>query len=157
MACIRRADPDVLRHAAAGFQRSDRPEGDGQRWPVFGIGFVRAQYQCGKRRADCRTRPSPVAATENTPVQIFGFNVADVEGDLLTVHLNAPSAMTLASISGLIGLTGNGTSSISFSGTAANINHRLERGMTYVPTSDFQALKTSATASAMAFRPPSPA
>ena len=83
---------------------------------------------------------SPASTSEDTPVAITGFSVADVEGDILTVHLTAPSVITLASITGLFGLTGNGTASVSFSGSVADINAALN-GMSYQPTQDFSGVE----------------
>ncbi len=79
--------------------------------------------------------PSPVATDEDASVAITGLSVTEVDGDILLVQLNATSTITLASLQGLTGVVGNGTSSVTFTGTAAAINAALN-GVMYAPTPD---------------------
>ena len=84
----------------------------------------------------------PVAQVigENWP-QVFNgtISVADVDANGGTEQLTLSvghGTLTLGSTSGLVGETGNGTSSVVFSGTIANLNGGLN-GLIYTPTNGF--------------------
>ncbi|MCA0186229.1 MAG: tandem-95 repeat protein [Proteobacteria bacterium] len=67
------------------------------------------------------------SGTEDTPITISGITIADGDGDTQTVTLGSTTGtLTLASTTGLTGLTGNGTGSVSFSGSLADINAALD-------------------------------
>ena len=67
---------------------------------------------------------------------------AGVAGDPLAVTLTVTDGvLTLGSTVGLGSLSGNGTNSISFTGTAAEINTALD-GLSYQPDSDFNGTDT---------------
>ena len=74
---------------------------------------------------------------EEAPLTITGISVGDRDGDLQTVTLSTTGGtLTLASTAGLTGLTGNGTGSVSFSGSVAAVNAALD-GLHYLPEVDF--------------------
>jgi hypothetical protein len=65
------------------------------------------------------------------------LGVADADGGLLTVTVGVTQGtFTLGATAGLLTLSGNGNSSVTFSGSAAAINAALS-GSTYVPNADF--------------------
>ncbi|NJN85326.1 MAG: DUF4347 domain-containing protein [Leptolyngbyaceae cyanobacterium SL_7_1] len=86
--------------------------------------------------ADTATQTRSIA--EDSPLTITGLSIGDPDtGETQAVTLSvAQGVLTLASISGLTGLTGNGTSSLSFSGSVASVNAALN-GMSYSPATNF--------------------
>ena len=81
------------------------------------------------------TVPGGQSVAEDGSVVIGGFNVGG--SGSLTVTLNASSTVTLATLSGLTFLVGDGTadSTMTFTGTADAIDAALN-GLTYQPTPD---------------------
>ncbi len=78
----------------------------------------------------------------NTPLVLSGasaITVADIDAngvpDQMTVTATS-GTLTLASTTGLTNVTGNGTATVSFTGTIANLNNALN-GLTYTPNSGF--------------------
>jgi VCBS repeat-containing protein len=67
------------------------------------------------------------------------ITVSDVDSANLTVTLTATSTLTLASTAGLTGLTGDGTSNVTFTGAVADINNALD-GLIYTPTANFSGI-----------------
>jgi large repetitive protein len=80
---------------------------------------------------------------EDTPLSITGLSITDPDaGQVQTVTLAATQGkLTLASVNGLTGVTGNGTNSISFSGLVADVNAALN-GMTYASNGDYNGNET---------------
>jgi large repetitive protein len=74
------------------------------------------------------------AVDEDQTLSITGISVSDTDTtDIQTVTLTvAQGILNLASTNGLSGITGNGTGSISFSGTLSNVNAALA-GVSYKP------------------------
>ncbi|WP_341224293.1 cadherin-like domain-containing protein, partial [Loktanella salsilacus] len=85
-----------------------------------------------------------VVGSEDTPISIDGLTVADADGDTLSVTLGVGNgAIALAGTAGLTGVTGDGSASVSFSGSAADINAALS-GMTYTGGQDYYGPETLA-------------
>ncbi|KAB2969637.1 cadherin-like domain-containing protein, partial [Zoogloea sp.] len=71
------------------------------------------------------------SGTEDSDISISGITLADGDGDNQTVNLSSGTGtLTLNSTTGLSGLTGNGTGSVSFSGTLSDINAAIN-GMNF--------------------------
>ena len=71
------------------------------------------------------------SGSEDSNIAISGITLADGDGNNQTVTLSSSTGtLTLASTTGLIGLTGNGTGSVSFSGTLSDINAAIN-GMNF--------------------------
>ncbi|MBK7848605.1 MAG: DUF4347 domain-containing protein [Zoogloea sp.] len=71
------------------------------------------------------------SGSEDSNIAITGITIADADADNQTVTLSsATGTLTLASTTGLTGLTGNGTGAVSFSGTLSDINAALN-GMNF--------------------------
>jgi hypothetical protein len=69
--------------------------------------------------------------SEDSNIAITGITIADADADNQTVTLSsATGTLTLASTTGLTGLTGNGTGAVSFSGTLSDINAAIN-GMNF--------------------------
>ncbi|MBW4422621.1 MAG: SBBP repeat-containing protein [Myxacorys californica WJT36-NPBG1] len=90
------------------------------------------------------TAPTAIAITEDTPLVFSTLNnnaitISDVDAGSNPVQISLTAtngAVTLSSTTGLIGLTGNGSSNLSFSGTLTDINAALQ-GLTFAPTANF--------------------
>jgi hypothetical protein len=71
------------------------------------------------------------SGSEDSNIAISGITIADGDGNNQTVTLSSTTGtLTLASTTGLIGLTGNGTGSVSFSGTLSDVNAAIN-GMNF--------------------------
>lgn len=71
-----------------------------------------------------------------------GVSISDADGNTETVTLDVlHGALTLGSTTGLTGLSGNGTASVTFTGTVAQANAALS-GLTYKGVLDFNGLDT---------------
>ena len=73
--------------------------------------------------APVNTVPGAQSVAEDTALPIAGVSVADVDGGALTTTLNVSSG-TL-SVNAGPGVSGNGTASVTITGTAAQINAAL--------------------------------
>jgi VCBS repeat-containing protein len=84
--------------------------------------------------------PASLNLAEDTALVLAGGNaisVADRNGDVLDVTLAAEhGSLTLAGLAGLSGVSGNGSDSVSFSGSAAAINAALN-GLVFTPNADY--------------------
>jgi len=80
---------------------------------------------------------------EDQTLSITGISVSDTDtADIQTVTLTvAQGILNLASTNGLSGITGNGTGSISFSGTLSNVNAALA-GASYKPGLNYSGNET---------------
>jgi large repetitive protein len=83
------------------------------------------------------------AVDEDQTLSITGISVSDTDTtDIQTVTLTvAQGILNLASTNGLSGITGNGTGSISFSGTLSNVNAALA-GVSYKPGLNYSGNET---------------
>ena len=80
------------------------------------------------------TVPAAQTTSEDTAKPITGMTVADVDGDTLTTTLTVTHG-TIDVAAGAT-LAGNGTGTVTLTGTAAQINASLT-GLTYHPTADY--------------------
>ena len=68
----------------------------------------------------------PRSGSEDTHIAISGLSVSDAEGDAQHVTLTAShGTLNLGTLTGLTGVSGNGSASVSFSGSLADINAAL--------------------------------
>ncbi|NJO74750.1 MAG: tandem-95 repeat protein [Leptolyngbyaceae cyanobacterium RM1_406_9] len=83
------------------------------------------------------------AVDEDQTLSITGISISDTDtADIQTVTLTvAQGILNLASTNGLSGITGNGTGSISFSGTLSNVNAALA-GASYKPGLNYSGNET---------------
>ena len=88
--------------------------------------------------APVNTVPAAQVATEDTNRIITGVSIADVDSTSLTTTLSIPgTAGTLSVLTGGgAAISGNGTATVTVSGTAAQINAAIA-SITYVPLADF--------------------
>jgi hypothetical protein len=71
------------------------------------------------------------SGSEDSNITITGITIADGDGNNQSVTLSSTTGtLTLASTTGLVGLTGNGTGSVSFSGTLSDVNAAIN-GMNF--------------------------
>jgi hypothetical protein len=89
--------------------------------------------------APVNTVPGAQSVAEDTLLPIAGVAVADVDSSTLTTTLNVSSG-TL-NVTGGAGVTGNGTASVTITGTAAEINTALA-GLAYTGSPDFNGADT---------------
>src|SRR4029453_13955612 len=89
--------------------------------------------------APVNTVPGAQSVAEDTALPIAGVSVADVDSGTLTTTLNVSSG-TINVIAGA-GVSGNGTGSVSITGTAAQINTALA-GLSYTGNLDFNGADT---------------
>jgi large repetitive protein len=69
---------------------------------------------------------APRSGAEDAHVAISGLSISDAEGDAQHVTLNAShGTLSLGSVAGLTGVSGNGGASVTFTGSLANINAAL--------------------------------
>ncbi len=74
---------------------------------------------------------------EDTALSITGLVVEDIDGEPQTITLSVTQGtLTLDSINGLSNVIGNGTNTLSFSGSLSSINGALN-SLTYLPTADY--------------------
>ncbi|MFJ5369853.1 DUF4347 domain-containing protein, partial [Bosea sp. CER48] len=82
------------------------------------------------------TVPGPQSTVEDTPRAITGVAVADIDSTALTTTLTSTNGtLTVTAAPGAV-ITGNGTGSVTISGSAAQINAALA-GLSYTPVADF--------------------
>ena len=89
--------------------------------------------------APINTVPGAQSVDEDTALPIAGVAVADIDSSALTTTLDVSSG-TLNVTAGA-GVTGNGTASVTITGTAAQINAALA-GLTYTGNLDFNGADT---------------
>jgi len=85
--------------------------------------------------------PGPQAATEDTPLAIGGVSVTDPEGDVTSVSLTVANGFLNVTAGGGAGVVGNGTGTVTISGTQADINATLA-SLVYQGNPDFNGLDT---------------
>uniref|UniRef100_UPI0018805D47 tandem-95 repeat protein n=1 Tax=Oculatella sp. LEGE 06141 TaxID=1828648 RepID=UPI0018805D47 len=87
----------------------------------------------------------PRTVDEDQTLSITGLSVSDADvADIQTVTLSvAQGILNLASTTGLSGITGTGTGSVSFSGTVSAVNAALA-GVSYTPGLDYSGNETLA-------------
>ena len=91
--------------------------------------------------APVNTVPGAQSVAEDTALPIAGVSVADIDSSTLTTTLNVSSgALTVAAAGG--GVTGNGTASVTITGTAAQINAALA-GLAYTGNLNFNGGATA--------------
>ncbi len=77
------------------------------------------------------------AVNEDSSLAITGITIADSDGNNQTVTLStANGRLTLASTLGLTGLSGNGTGTVTFTGSLADVNAAIN-GLIYQGNTDF--------------------
>ena len=84
--------------------------------------------------APINTVPGAQSVAEDTVLPIAGVSVADVDGDALTTTLSVANG--ILNVTAGTGVTGNGTASVTITGTAAQINAALT-GLAYTGNLDF--------------------
>ena len=88
-----------------------------------------------------QTAPASQSTAEDSPLVFSGTNgnavtVADIDGDNLTTTVSVTNGrVNLGSVAGVT-VSGNGTGTVTLSGSAAAINAALN-GLSYTPTADF--------------------
>ena len=86
--------------------------------------------------APVNTVPGSQATAEDTALPISGVSVADVDGDPLTTTLTVTNGSANVTTGGGAAIGGNGTGTVTISGSAAQINAALT-GLTYTNTPDY--------------------
>ena len=89
--------------------------------------------------APVNTVPGAQSVAEDTILPIAGVSVADIDSSALTTTLNVSSG--ILNVTAGAGVTGNGTASVSITGTAAQINAALA-GLTYTGNLNFNGADT---------------
>ena len=84
--------------------------------------------------APINTVPGAQSVAEDTVLPIAGVSVADIDSSALTTTLNVSSG--ILNVTAGAGVTGNGTASVTITGTAAQINAALA-GLTYTGNLNF--------------------
>ena len=84
--------------------------------------------------APINTVPGAQSVAEDTALPIAGVSVADIDGGALTTTLNVSSG--ILNVTAGAGVTGNGTASVTITGTAAQINAALA-GLAYTGNLNF--------------------
>ena len=86
----------------------------------------------------------PRTTAEDVSLAMTGITIADTDGNNQTVTLTATNGiLTLATTSGLTGLSGNGTGVVAFAGTLAQVNAAIN-GMTFGPAANYSGAATIA-------------
>lgn len=106
-----------------------------------GLGSL-SGFSLPSNQAPTITVPGGQSTTSNVALAITGTSIADPDGNsqTLTITTNQSGTISLASTSGLTG-SGNGTNSISYSGTLANINTAIAT-LTYTTALDVAGAET---------------
>ena len=91
--------------------------------------------------APVNTVPGAQSVAEDTPLPIAGVAVADVDSSALTTTLNVSGGTINVFAGGGAGVAGNGTASVTITGTAAQINAALA-GLTYTGNPNFNGADT---------------
>src|SRR5262245_11883554 len=89
--------------------------------------------------APVNTVPGAQSVAEDTALPIAGVSVADVDSSLLTTTLNVSSGTI--NVTAGAGVSGNGTASVTITGTAAQINTALA-GLSYTGNLNFNGADT---------------
>jgi hypothetical protein len=90
--------------------------------------------------APVNTTPASIATNEDTSAAITGLSVSDVDATgSITVSLTVLHGTVTVAPSGGVGLSGNGTGSVTLSGTQSDINAALAavNGVIYAPTANY--------------------
>ena len=82
------------------------------------------------------TVPGAQTVVEDTPLSIAGVSVADVDGGSLTTTLTVTNGTLSVTTGGGATIGGNGTGTVTLTGTAAEINAALA-GLSYSNTADY--------------------
>ena len=90
--------------------------------------------------APINTVPGAQTVAEDTILPIAGVSVADIDSSALSTTLNVSSG--ILTVTAGAGVTGNGTASVTITGTAAQINAALAR-LAYTGNLDFNGADTS--------------
>lgn len=93
--------------------------------------------------APVNTVPATQTTPEDTPRAITGLSINDVDAATgnMTVTLSVTNG-TLTVTGGTASIAGSGTTSVTLTGTQAQINATLASNVTYVPTSNFTGTST---------------
>ena len=89
--------------------------------------------------APVNTVPGAQTTPEDTAKVISGVSVVDVDGDPLTTTLTIANGTASVTAGGGATIAGNGSNTITISGTAAQINAALT-GLTYTNTPDYNGV-----------------
>ena len=89
--------------------------------------------------APVNTVPGAQSVAEDTALPIAGVSVADIDSSALTTTLNVSSG--ILNVTAGAGVTGNGTASVTITGTAAQINAALA-GLAYTGNLNFNGADT---------------
>ena len=89
--------------------------------------------------APINTVPAAQSVAEDTTLPIAGVSVADIDSSALTTTLNVSSG--ILNVTAGAGVTGNGTASVTITGTAAQINTALA-GLAYTGNLNFNGADT---------------
>ena len=89
--------------------------------------------------APVNTVPGAQSVAEDTTLPIAGVSVADIDSSALTTTLNVSSG--ILNVTAGAGVTGNGTASVTITGTAAQINTALA-GLAYTGNLNFNGADT---------------
>ncbi|MEW5964935.1 MAG: peroxidase family protein [Pseudomonadota bacterium] len=97
--------------------------------------------------APVNTLPATFTTAEDTPVQLTGLSVADVDAGTgtMTVTLNVGSGTLAAVSAGLVNATGSGTDTLNLTGTLADLNTYLAdvvSAPTFTPAANAHAAVT---------------
>ena len=85
------------------------------------------------------TVPGAQSVAEDTVLPIAGVSVADIDSSALTTTLSVANG--ILNVTAGAGVTGNGSASVTITGTAAEINAALA-GLTYTGSPDFNGVDT---------------
>ncbi|MFW5440402.1 MAG: beta strand repeat-containing protein, partial [Methylophilaceae bacterium] len=99
--------------------------------------------ETGVNEAPVNTVPGAFTVNEDTPLSITGLSIADVDAAAgsVTVTLGITNG-TLTVTGGAATIVGSGTSSVTLTGTVADINATLASNVTYVQTEHFSGTST---------------
>ena len=89
--------------------------------------------------APINTVPGPQSVAEDAILPIAGVSVADIDSSALTTTLSV--AHGILNVTAGAGVTGNGSASVTITGTAAQINAALA-GLAYTGNLDFNGADT---------------
>ena len=111
---------------------------------VRGTRYTTLARGAGGNTAPTITVPGAQSATSNVALAITGISISDPESQSQTVSISVShGTFSLASTTGLSFSVGDGTadSSMTFSGTLANVNTAIAT-LTYTSTTDFEGTST---------------
>ena len=101
--------------------------------------------------APVNTVPGPQTVAEDTTLPIAGVSVADVDSTTLTTTLSVTNGTLNVTTGGGAVIAGDGTATVTISGTAAQINNALA-GLSYLGNLDFHGSDTLTVATSTAHR-----